>query len=160
MLLVAAVLVAVAAPACSGKSSNSAASSGGNPNKGALAYASCMRSHGITDFPDPNAQGGFSAPNGLNPNTPQYAEANKVCEPLSGSTTPPPYNPTVAAALLKYAICMRGHGMSWFPDPNAQGHLDTGLPRGMSLSDPPYVAATKACSADLPGGGGSSGNGP
>jgi hypothetical protein len=154
MVLVAAVLVAVAAAACSGGSSNSVGSSAGNPNQGALAYARCMRSHGISDFPDPNAQGGFSAPNGLNPNTPQYAAANNACKSLTGSATPPPYNPTMAAALLKYAICMRGHGLTWFPDPNAQGHLDINLPKGMSPNSPQYVAANKACSADLPGGGG------
>ncbi len=159
MMLIAAVLAALTIAACSGGSSNSAASSGGNPNSGALAYARCMRSHGITDFPDPNAQGGFSAPNGLNPNTPQYAEANKVCLPLTGSTAPPPYNPTIAAELLKYAICMRAHGLSWFQDPNAQGHLDGYLPKGMSPDSPQYVAANKACSADLPGGS-SNGNGP
>jgi len=154
MMLVAAVLVAVAVAACAGGSSHSATSSGGNPNRGALAYARCMRSHGITDFPDPNSQGGFSAPNGMNPNTPQYAAANNACKSLDGSATPPPYNPTVAAALLKYAICMRAHGLSWFPDPNAQGHLDINLPKGMSPNSPQYVAANNACSADLPGGRG------
>jgi hypothetical protein len=34
----------------------------GSPSKlmsGALAYANCMRSHGVPDFPDPNSQGEF-----------------------------------------------------------------------------------------------------
>ena len=34
----------------------------GSPSKvmsGALAYANCMRSHGVPDFPDPNGQGEF-----------------------------------------------------------------------------------------------------
>lgn len=160
MTLVAALLAAVVVAACSGGSPNSATPSGGNPNKAALAYASCMRSHGITDFPDPNAQGGFSAPNGMNPKTPQYAAANNDCKSLDGSATPPPYNPATVAALVKYADCMRAHGVSWFPDPNAQGHLDVSFPKGDSPNDPQYVGANKACSADLPGGGGSNGNGP
>jgi hypothetical protein len=153
MLLVAALLATVVVAACSGGSSNSATPGGGNLNSRALAYASCMRSHGITDFPDPNAQGGFSAPNGMDVNSPQYATANNDCKSLD-SSSPPPYNPNMAAALLKYAICMRGHGMSWFPDPNAQGHLDISFPKGDGPSDPQYVAASKACSDDLPGGGG------
>jgi hypothetical protein len=33
---------------------------GGSPARGALAYASCMRSHGVTGFPDPNASGLFT----------------------------------------------------------------------------------------------------
>jgi hypothetical protein len=151
MPLVAALLATVAVAACSGGSPSSATSGAGNPNQAALAYASCMRSHGITDFPDPNAQGGFSAPNGMNPNSPQYATANNDCKSLD-SSSPPPYNPAMAAALLKYAICMRGHGLSWFPDPNAQGHLDVSFPRGDGPDDPQYVAASKACSDDLPGG--------
>jgi hypothetical protein len=159
ILLAAALLATVVVAACSGGSSNSATPGGGNPNSRALAYASCMRSHGITDFPDPNAQGGFSAPNGMNPNSPQYATANNDCKSLDYSS-PPPYNPTMAAALLKYAICMRGHGASWFPDPNAQGHLDVSFPKGEGPNDPQYVAANKACSDDLPGGSNNSGNGP
>jgi hypothetical protein len=61
MMLVIVLLVAVAAAACSGGSSSSAAP-GPRADSGALAYAKCRRAHGIADFPDPNAQGGFSAP--------------------------------------------------------------------------------------------------
>jgi hypothetical protein len=155
MMLVAALLVAVAAAACSG-GSTSATSSPGNPNSGKLAYARCMRSHGISDFPDPNAQGGFSAPNGMNPNSPQYAAANNDCKSLTGSGATPSYNPATVAALLKYAICMRAHGISDFPDPNAQGHLNISAKPGSDLSpsNPQYAAANHACSADLPGSGG------
>ncbi|MGA8461386.1 MAG: hypothetical protein WB800_38735 [Streptosporangiaceae bacterium] len=153
MMLAAAALAAVVVAACSGGSSNSVTSAG-NPNKGALAYARCMRAHGISDFPDPNAQGGFSAPNGLNPKAPQYATANNACKSLVGSATPPPYNPTVVAKLLKYANCMRAHGLSWLPDPNAQGHLDISFPKGSSPNSAQYTAANHTCSADLPGNGG------
>jgi len=116
-----------------------------------------MRSHGVSDFPDPNAQGGFSAPNGMNPNSPTYISANNACESLDGSSTPPAASASNAAKLLKYSECMRAHGISDFPDPNAQGHLDLGSgKKGSDLdpSNPQYVAANKACQADLPGGGG------
>ena len=158
IMLVAAVLAAVAVAACSGGSPASVTSGGGNPNKGALAYASCMRAHGISDFPDPNAQGGFSAPNGMNVNSPQYAAANNACKSLTGNATPPPYNPATVAALVKYAKCMRAHGISNFPDPNAQGHLDISANGKNGTSDlspdnPQYATANRACSSDLPGGG-------
>jgi hypothetical protein len=81
------------------------------------------------------------------------------CQPLDFST-PPPDNPATTAKLLKYAICMRGHGVPWFPDPNAQGHLAVSFPKGTGPNDPQYLAANRACSADLPGGGGSNGSGP
>jgi hypothetical protein len=160
IMVVTVLLAAAAATACSGGSPSAATSSSGNPNSAALAFARCMRSHGITDFPDPNAQGGFSAPNGMNPDTPQYKAANNDCKALDGSATPPPYNPATVAALVKYADCMRAHGLSWFPDPNAQGHLDVSFPKGTGPGNSQYMAASKACSADLPGGGGNNGNGP
>jgi hypothetical protein len=54
-----------------------------------LKYSECMRSHGITDFPDPRSSSGrvgFSitaSPGGdLDPNNPQYQAANNACENL------------------------------------------------------------------------------
>ncbi len=54
-----------------------------------LQYAECMRSHGITDFPDPqssNGRVGFSITaspgSDLNPNNPQFQAAQNSCEKL------------------------------------------------------------------------------
>jgi hypothetical protein len=48
-----------------------------------LAYAKCMREHGIPDFPDPKPGEGISisADQGsdLDPNNPQFQAANKAC---------------------------------------------------------------------------------
>jgi hypothetical protein len=72
------------------------------------------------------------------------------------SSKPPPYNPATVAALLKYAKCKRAHGISDFPDPNAQGHLDIKALPGSDLNpnNPQYASANRACSADLPRTGG------
>ena len=62
----------------------------------ALKFSKCMRAHGISDFPDPQVQtgaGGVSIGiriNGkgstdLNPRSPQFQAAQKVCQPLIGS---------------------------------------------------------------------------
>jgi len=60
-----------------------------------LQYSKCMRSHGITDFPDPqssNGRVGFSITaspgSDLNPNNPQFQAAQKACETLL--PRPPP----------------------------------------------------------------------
>lgn len=147
-------MVALTAAACSGSGSSSS-SSDTSRNSAALAYAKCMRSHGVTDFPDPNAQGGFSAPNGMNPNSATYKSASNSCKSLD-SSTPPPVSASNAARLLEYAQCMRAHGIADFPDPNSQGHLNVGGNKNhpdLEPGNPQYMAANKACQADLPGGG-------
>ena len=62
----------------------------------ALAFAACMRSHGVPNFPDPNNQGLFASK--LDASTPQVQAADKICQtalpsddnPLSGGPTPSP----------------------------------------------------------------------
>jgi hypothetical protein len=51
-----------------------------------LRYSQCMRSRGITDFPDPNSQGGIAIKaqpgSDLDPNNPRYKAANNACQHL------------------------------------------------------------------------------
>jgi hypothetical protein len=54
-----------------------------------LKYVQCMRSHGVTDFPEPNSNGeiqvqitGGAANNPLNPNSPQFQSASRACRSL------------------------------------------------------------------------------
>lgn len=46
-------------------------------------YAHCMRSHGITNFPDPLPGGGFNITG--NTNSQQFQAADKACQPMLGS---------------------------------------------------------------------------
>jgi hypothetical protein len=50
----------------------------------ALKYSRCIRAHGISDFPDPNAQGGIALSpklgGGLDPHNPRFQAANKACQ--------------------------------------------------------------------------------
>jgi hypothetical protein len=46
-----------------------------------LKYSECMRSHGVTNYPDPNSFGGVPAdPPGVDINSPQYRAAVSACE--------------------------------------------------------------------------------
>jgi hypothetical protein len=53
----------------------------------AIAMSDCMRAHGVANFPDPKfANGGASiklsaGPGGIDPNSPQFQNAQKVCMP-------------------------------------------------------------------------------
>ena len=144
--------VANAGPASSASPSASASGS-------ALAYSRCMRAHGITKFPDPDSHGnlGLNAGpgTGIDPNSPQYKAADQACKHLM-----PAPNPSQAAqdrpALLRYARCMRAHGITDFPDPRPGGGLQIQGSPGSDLNpnNPIYKAAASACRHYQPGGGG------
>lgn len=56
-------------------------------NAKALKFAQCMRAHGEPDFPDPDGQGVIRITNGsgvLDPNAPQFQQAQKACQSVSG----------------------------------------------------------------------------
>ena len=58
--------------------------------KAMAGFAACMRKHGVSRFPDPNGQGMFppGSIDGLDPGTPLFQSAFKVCAPLQGKVGP------------------------------------------------------------------------
>jgi hypothetical protein len=166
--LLAAALIAVGllAAACGGPAGPGVANAGpassaspsGSGHGSALAYSRCMRAHGITKFPDPDSHGdlGLNAGpgTGIDPNSPQYKAADRACKHLM-----PAPNAGQAAqdrpALLRYARCMRAHGIPDFPDPEPGGGFSIKASRGSDLdpNNPIYKAADRACTHYMPGGG-------
>jgi hypothetical protein len=124
--------------------------SASDPRTAALAYSRCMRAHGITDFPDPDANGGIALQGGpgndLDPNNPRFKAADDACKSL---LPPPPTEeqPQDRAQMLRYARCMREHGFPSFPDPKpGQGiDIDIGKHPELDPNNPRYQAANKAC---------------
>jgi hypothetical protein len=155
----------LAAAACSSPASpgTGAGPTHGSAKQNELAYSRCMRAHGITSFPDPNAQGGLklnAGPGtGLDPSSPQFKAANNACKSLLPSlgTLSPAQQAAVRARALKYSRCMRAYGISDFPDPNAQGGIALSPKPGGDLDphNPRFQAANQACQHDLPHKGGS-----
>jgi hypothetical protein len=153
--------------ACSGTSSgtgvaslgSSSASAPSSPGGGsAVAFSRCMRAHGIKDFPDPGSNGAINlngAPGSdLNQNDPRFQAADQACKSL----LPPGQTGSsgqLKTANLNYAKCMRAHGISDFPDPNADGSLSLKPSPGSDLdpSNPQYKNADNACKHYRLGGG-------
>jgi hypothetical protein len=141
-----------------GSGSSSASSSGkGDP----AAYSACMRSHGVGNFPDPDSKGrikitsGVSAggqKTGVDVNSPQFKRAAQACQKL----LPNGGRPTAAQqareqqAALKYAQCMRSHGVPKFPDPKAGGALTLGTKAGVDPNTPQFAAALRTCKKLVP----------
>jgi hypothetical protein len=130
---------------------------GGDPEASALAYARCMRSHGLPSFPDP-----VFGPNGsvaikfgkLGPNSPQVQRAEQACKsiipPVNGASQAIP--PAQQALYLKWAACIRAHGLHDFPDPTFDA---SGLHMNITRQNVPdrtlLQSALTACNHDLAG---------
>ncbi len=130
----------------SASNTGSASSSASKHEKG-VKFAECMRSNGVSDFPDPNANGEFVYGVSVSPAVfDQAVAACKALQPpgsLSGQR-----NPKQQSLALKFAQCVRNNGVKDFPDPvNGQPLIDTtripssNSPGGMSILN----AATHKC---------------
>jgi hypothetical protein len=152
-----ALLAAGCGSSPSSPSPTDSASSSNNPAAAAFKFASCMRDHGVTAFPDPRVTttpggGGVAvaqaAPAGAG-QSPQFRAAQKSCQGIipgpgrSGSGNQGPSKQT----FLAFARCLRSHGLSGFPDPNAQGQLTLQMisAAGVDLKAPSFFTAAKAC---------------
>jgi len=144
----------------------------------ALAFAKCMRAHGVPDFPDPSSSGRIPiassagmthAPSGgftANPNSPAYETASNDCRSLAVATpVSQAQSNQMMAAQLKFSVCMRANGVPNYPDPTSTGELgDNGAISGVNPSSPAFQRAEKMCSKfllrppGLPGGGAPAGS--
>jgi hypothetical protein len=121
-----------------------------------LAHARCMRKHGV-NVPDPKPGGGelFTMDSSTSPET--LDKAQKACESLmkgiGGKASQKELEKDFAAA-LKFARCMRAHGID-MPDPTREGggiKMTIGGP-GSSIDPTRMEAAQKVCAKDGPFGG-------
>jgi hypothetical protein len=142
-----------AASSPSASSGTLSISAGSGAYQKAVAYAACMRQHGVPNFPDPLPNGGFD----LNPSitggvhgqvSPQYQAATTACASLNPTgTLTPSREEKDLSQLLKFSACMRAHGLKNFPDPtdNNQGvelHII-----GFDRDSPQFQSAWQTCQA-------------
>ena len=131
----------------------------GSTRDQALAYSQCMRAHGILDFPDPDGNGGLRLQarpgSDLDPNSSRFKAAEQACKSLQ-PTFSPEQQARAHAAALRYAKCMRDHGIKHFPDPDPQGRIQVSATPGSDLdpNNPLFKAADKACASQRGNGGG------
>lgn len=132
----------------------------------AVRYANCMRSNGVTHFPDPSSNGRPQSLNQIDPNSATFQTAYKACRKYAanGQGGPPSPSPAQLRLALAFAQCMRKHRFPQFPDPL------TTTPEGPNLSlgtgeyfplnsttdfqspSPAFRQAAKTCGVQLPSG--------
>ncbi len=162
-------LLVAACGGSSGRGTEGVASAGGtrsgqqskdrkneDPHQAALKYAQCMREHGV-DMPDPQASYGLIrvAPgDGAGPDGPveeqldeSFAEAEKACRHLLDDLVQDhdaPADPKEQDRALKFAQCMRDHGID-MPDPDFSGGGVTIKITGVDPQSQTFKDAQKAC---------------
>jgi hypothetical protein len=142
-----------------GAAGSAASTSGPATYAQMVAYSQCMQSHGAPAFPSPakGPAGSYGYP--MDPQIsgqltgPGYNAALKACQklkPRGGGLTPAERQAAIDA-LLKFARCMRTHGLPDFPDPTTNGHgIQIDFP--VDPSSPQFQSALKACRAVAPPG--------
>jgi hypothetical protein len=161
------LLTAVAClAACSGGSASPGVAAVGTPTASAsatstlssyqksLAFAKCIRAHGVPGFPDPQQSGGgieIGSGSGYNPGSPAFQAALTACESLSpgASASRPAFDPTKVAV---WTACLRDHGMPKLPDPQNMGNGVAIDLNGTPYSQATAQAAMTACNSESPGG--------
>ena len=127
---------------------------------GALAYANCMRSHGVPDFPDPNGQGEFQLhaifENGrvtqggdLVPSSPAFQAAERACGSFgsAGRQVTKAQEQHAFQQALKAAVCMRANGVPNYPDPKLiDGSIDQEFNGRFNPDSPAFHQAARTCS--------------
>jgi hypothetical protein len=157
------------AAACGGSSTEANTFAPGATYAQALAFAKCMRSNGVPQFPAPDGQGNFNNARieALENNNSQADNAIHLCRSVlpnagTGMTAEQiqQIQQTNLHNAVKAAHCMRAHGITNFPDPagttQASGvnwqPLMSAIQAGLSLNTPSYEAAFMACNGKLVGG--------
>jgi hypothetical protein len=154
------IALVVLISAC-GSSAPANTGSGGSPiaaiAQKAVKFAKCMRSNGVSQFPDPGPSGSFTIDeiaNGtsLDPNAPAFKQAISACKHLEpAGFTGTKRSSQQQQAALEFAQCIRANGVKDFPDPIANGPLvdtnripSSAQPGGMSA----LHAAMQKCSGE------------
>ena len=141
--------VALLAAACGGGSTAGPAAHLTAYQRG-FAYAECMRAHGDPGFPDPQNDGTFNSTT-ANANAfhgTQFLSANKACAHLEGPGMTPAQQEQFTLQALKFAACMRAHGITGFQYSPPRNGSEGGAGvegGGGELGTPQFQSAQRAC---------------
>jgi hypothetical protein len=140
----------------------SAPAGGGKGAPSLLAYASCMRTHGVPNFPDPGGKGGIPKPALVTAlkavSNSQAQTAMKDCQDLlpSGGLSGQPVQ-TIPVQdqqdYLRAVACLRSHGITNFPDPVfSGGSVHFNIPSSINTDSTQFKQAQLICQKLIPAG--------
>ncbi len=136
-----------------------AAACGGAPvtrtsTSGTVAFASCMRTNGVTSYPDPTSSGLVKESlQRLGVSSSRFQAAQSACRHLlpNGGAGPSPAQVQLVRTLsVNFAGCVRSHGVPNFPDPASDGRIPDPATVGVDQGSPKFEAANQACARYRP----------
>jgi hypothetical protein len=158
------IVLSLLASACGGASPPKPGSTGTTDTQ-AVKFAQCMRSNGVTNWPDPSRSGRAPSLNQIDANSPAFERAYAACRKDAPSGQPGgPAAPTAVQLrfALTFARCMRTHGFPQFPDPLTTYGPGLTLGKGeyfplnnttdFQTPSPAFRQAAKTCGVQLPSG--------
>jgi hypothetical protein len=171
LVLPAAAISAVALAACGSNgpttttSANNGSGAQGNGVNAAYRFSACMRAHGVSKFPDPvvhKSAGSESVGIRVTPgetSSPTFESAQKACNGIlpqannSNNGPSPAQQQQRTQEFVAFAQCLRSHGYTKFPDPDAQGELQpqTIAASGINVHAPGFFTTAKGCLPALKG---------
>jgi hypothetical protein len=170
-VVIAAAILVLGVAACSGSTSPGVASvgppsAGGSSSSrtsasnGLLAFAQCMRSQGVSNFPDPDGSGALPKESAqqLGVSSSQYQTAQTACAhllPNNGGVSQAEIQ-QMMSGMRSFAQCMRSHGVPNWPDPSIDraGYPIFYLQHKINENSPQIVTKIHACQHQLPQSGG------
>ncbi|WP_187366083.1 hypothetical protein [Trebonia kvetii] len=154
-LLVSGIMLAAGALAGCGSAAGggtTAGTSSATPDDETMSIVTCYRTHGDPSFPDPvydpsDGRWHFAISPGSAP-----ASTQQACQHLfPSSNASPPVPQAQFQKLVRYAECIRQHGVPNWPDPDPDGSFP--LPSSINPKDAANQAAGTACQRYLPSSG-------
>ena len=122
------------------------------PPVGAVAFAHCMRSSGVPNWPDPGSSGAFDksklTSQELGASSARVQSAQHACQhllPNGGHGPNAAQLQHVKEQGLQFARCVRAHGVPSFPDPASDGRIPDPGTVGINQGSPKFEAANQAC---------------
>jgi hypothetical protein len=156
-----ALLLALGTAGCSGQDDPKVATAGAPTSSAAatdgegsqLKFSQCMRAQGLSWFPDPGADGGLKVSNPPGTDESKVKKAEQACRPYApgANRNGPPLSEADLDKVRQVSQCIRDHGFSKYPDPDANGGISINQQLiGVEPDDPAFQKALRECQKYLP----------
>jgi hypothetical protein len=144
-MIAGAIATTVLLAACGGSHANHTRKTEAAANR-TIAFAKCMRGHGVPSFPDSGASlqslpgsGQSVSINGVSVSSPAFQSAMSTCQHYISTPATAAQDAKFRQETLKVARCMRAHGVPDFPDSG------TWTGPNPNPESPAFKAAAKDC---------------